>query len=99
MTFKTKTDTLVIQAIADSEMELWRERLVVAHKQFEEAAQALEKALATAVGVPEARARMLAARSEYLRRLRMFSDLALGSRKHADDEPPPTPGTDPPSNS
>ncbi len=80
-------------------MEIWRERLVAAHKQYEDAAQALEKALATAVGVPEARARMLAARSEYLRRLRLFSDLVLGSRKHADGEPPPTPDTDPPSSS
>jgi hypothetical protein len=95
-----KTDLLLFkETVAGSEMELWRERLVVAHKQYEDAAQALEKALATAVGVAEARARMLSARSEYLRRLRMFSDLALGSRRHADGEPPPTPGTDPPSNS
>jgi hypothetical protein len=80
-------------------MELWRERLVAAHTQYEEAAQALDKALAAAVGVPEARARLMAARTEYLRLLRVFSDMVLGRRRHDDGEPPSRPGTDPPSNS
>ncbi len=79
-------------------MELWRERLVTAHQQYEDAASALDRALATAAGVPEARARLTAARAEYLRMLRVFSDMVLGSRRHDDGEPPSRPGTDPPSN-
>jgi hypothetical protein len=62
-------------------MEISRERLVAAHKKYEEAAVALEEAQAAGIGIAEAREVMQAARTEYLRLLRLFSDLVLGKRR------------------
>ena len=70
---------------ADSAMEISRERLVAAQKKYEEAAGALEAAQAAGTEVAEARALMHTARAEYLRLLRIFSDLVLGKRRHADE--------------
>lgn len=71
--------------LADSAMEISRERLVAAHKKYEDAAVALEQAEAAGRGVAEARELMQATRTEYLRVLRLFSDLALGKRRRTDE--------------
>jgi len=60
-----------------AQQEIWRKRLEEAEAQYEAAAVDLRSALAQDCGVPEARQRKLAARAEYLRLLRIFSDLVL----------------------
>lgn len=83
---------------ADPGLEAWRERLVVAKTEYQDAASRLEEAIAAAGEIPEARARLLAARAEYLRLLRGFSDLILGGRRPADAGQKATPDTRPPAN-
>jgi len=60
-----------------AQQEIWRKRLVAAEIQYETAAAQLESAIGRDCGVSEARQRKLDARSEYLRLLRIFSDLVL----------------------
>ena len=67
-------------------MDIWRERLAGAHAEYENAKRALEKATAAGDEV-RARQRMLAARAEYLRLLKVFSDIVLGARKVEAREP------------
>ena len=66
--------------------EIWRERLAVAEKAHRDAAAALNRAIeehgespnqASIEAVAEARERKAAARAEYLRVLRIFTDLVL----------------------
>jgi hypothetical protein len=60
-----------------AQQEIWRRRLAEAETTYENAAADLETALAQNSGVAEARQRKMAARAEYLRLLRIFSDLVL----------------------
>lgn len=66
---------------ADHGTEIWRELLLAAKERYDAAACRLEEAVAADAGVPEARAHLLAARAEYLRHLRNFSDLILRGRR------------------
>jgi hypothetical protein len=59
------------------QQEIWRKQLAEAENRYDDAAAHLEAALAEGQGVPEARERKMTARAEYLRLLRIFSDLVL----------------------
>lgn len=78
--FKSRAIDLV-----ESAMEISRELLVAAHKEYEEAVSNLQKAQAAGRGVHEAQQRFMAARTEYLRLLRAFSDLILGKNRHENE--------------
>ncbi len=60
-----------------AQQEIWRRRLAAAENEYESAAARLECAIGQDRGVDEARQRKLDARAEYLRLLRIFSDLVL----------------------
>lgn len=60
-----------------AQQEIWRRQLEEAESRYDDAAARLEAALAQGSGVAEARQRKMAARAEYLRLLRIFSDLVL----------------------
>ena len=60
-----------------AQQEIWRKRLVEAENRYEEAAARLGSARAQNQGVAEAEEHRMAARAEYLRLLRIFSDLVL----------------------
>lgn len=60
-----------------AQQEIWRQRLAEAEIRYEQAAGELEAAMARNSGVAEARQDKMAARAEYLRILRIFSDLVL----------------------
>jgi hypothetical protein len=64
-------------AFTMAQQEIWRKRLAEAENAYEQAAARLESALGEDSGVAEARQRKQAARAEYLRLLRIFSDLVL----------------------
>jgi hypothetical protein len=66
-----------------AEQEIWRKRLAEAENRYEDAAARLESALAQDSGVAEARQRKVTARAEYLRLLRIFSDLVLRGKAPA----------------
>jgi hypothetical protein len=57
--------------------EIWRKRLEEAENRYEDASAQLQAALTQDSGVAEARERKMTARAEYLRLLRIFSDLVL----------------------
>jgi hypothetical protein len=59
------------------QQEIWRKRLEEAEKLYENAAARLQSALTENAEVAEARQAKSAARAEYLRLLRIFSDLVL----------------------
>lgn len=66
-----------------AQQELWRRRLVEAETQYSHAAAALQRAIAQHAGEAEARASKVVARAEYLRVLRIFSDLVLRGKAPA----------------
>ena len=66
------------------QQELWRKRLEEAENQYEKAATRLEAALAENDGVADARQQKMKARAEYLRVLRIFSDLVLRGKVQAE---------------
>jgi hypothetical protein len=73
-----------------AQQEIWRKQLEAAENRYEDAAAQLESALAQGSGVAEARQQKTAARMEYLRLLRIFSDLVLrGKTPEAAPEPEP----------
>jgi hypothetical protein len=77
------------QGSADSRLaqqETWRKRLAEAEARYNEAAAELQQAVARQTGVVEARARVQAARAEYLRVLRIFSDLVFRGKAPEADE-------------
>ena len=59
------------------ELEIWRRKLAQAEVGYADAAAGLEHAIARNDGVAVAVTRKRAARQEYLRLLRIFSDLVL----------------------
>lgn len=59
------------------EQEIWRIKLANAEVRYAEAAAGLAQALALDEGVAAAATRKRAARQEYLRLLRIFSDLVM----------------------
>jgi hypothetical protein len=59
------------------QQDIWRKRLEEAESRYEEAAVQLQSAMVEGRGVPEAREQKMVARAEYLRLLRIFSDLVL----------------------
>ena len=70
--------------------EIWRQRLEEAERKYEDAATELQSALSRNSGVVEARQQKMAARAEYLRLLRIFSDLVLrGKVPEVDGSPQP----------
>ena len=69
-----------------AQQEIWRKRLVEAETRYEDAALGLQSALAEDNGVAEARQRKMAARAEYLRLLRIFSDLVLRGKAPTDGD-------------
>jgi len=68
-----------------AQQEIWRRQLEEAENRYEEATAQLELALAEDRGVADARQRKLAARAEYLRLLRIFSDLVLRGKAPESD--------------
>jgi hypothetical protein len=68
--------------------EVWRKRLEAAESRYEEASAWLQAALEQGCGAAEARLRKTAARVEYLRVLRIFSDLVLRGRVPEPDQDP-----------
>jgi hypothetical protein len=60
-----------------SEQDLWRKRLAEAEARHREATDLLEERIAAGTGVESARAHKRATREEYLRVLRIFTDLVL----------------------
>ncbi len=73
-----------------AEQEIWRRQLEEAESRYDDAAARLESAMAEGTGVAEARQRKMDARGEYLRLLRIFTDLVLRG-KAPDDAPQSTP--------
>ena len=71
--------------------ESWRKRLKEAENRYEEAAVQLESARAAGCRVDEAQERKTLARADYLRLLRIFSDLVLRGKA-----PKPDSGASPP---
>ena len=71
--------------------EIWRKQLEEAENRYEEAAVQLESARAASYRVDEAKERKMLARADYLRLLRIFSDLVLRGKA-----PKPDPGASPP---
>jgi len=70
--------------------EIWRQRLEEAERKYEDAATELQSALSQNSGVAEARRHKMAARAEYLRLLRIFSNLVLrGKVPEVDESPQP----------
>jgi hypothetical protein len=63
-----------------AEQEIWRKQLEEAEKRYEKASFGLQTALAQGSAVDEARQDKMTARAEYLRLLRIFSDLVLRGR-------------------
>jgi hypothetical protein len=59
------------------EQEIWRTKLAQAEVRYAEAGASVAKAVALNEGVADAAARKRAAREEYLRLLRIFSDLVM----------------------
>jgi hypothetical protein len=74
-----------------AEQETWRKQLVEAENKYEEAALQLQVALDEGCGISEARQRKMTARVEYLRLLRIFSDLVLRGKAPGRGGPPPQP--------
>jgi len=60
-----------------AQQEIWRKQLEEAENRYENASAKLQSALAEGRGVAEARQVKMTARAEYLRLLRIFSDLVL----------------------
>ena len=60
-----------------AQQEIWRKRLDEAESRYEDASLGLQAALSQDCGVAEARERKMTAHAEYLRLLRIFSDLVL----------------------
>jgi hypothetical protein len=73
---------------------IWRTRLEAAEKSYDEASVGLKAALVQGSGVAEARARKVTARAEYLRVLRIFSDLVLRGKAPGPDAEPQAPNPD-----
>jgi hypothetical protein len=63
-----------------TQQEIWRKRLEAAENKYEDAAVRLQEALDRDCGVAEARQAKMTAHAEYLRVLRIFSDLVLRGR-------------------
>jgi hypothetical protein len=71
-----------------AEQETWRKQVVEAENKYEEAALQLQVALDKGCGIAEARQRKVMARAEYLRLLRIFSDLVLRGKAPGRGGPP-----------
>lgn len=72
--------------------EIWRKRLEEAEIRYEDATAWLRSAIAEDCGVADARRRKSEAQAEYLRLLRIFSDLVLRGKTPEPDTggaPPP----------
>jgi hypothetical protein len=76
-----------------SQQEIWRKQLEAAELKYEEASAQLQAALEQGYGVAEARQRKMLAQVEYLRILRIFSDLVLRGRDPDPEEDPLPPKT------
>jgi hypothetical protein len=74
-----------------AEHETWRRQLEEAEKKYEEAALQLQAAIDDGRGVDEARQQKATARAEYLRLLRIFSDLVLRGKAPGRSGPPQQP--------
>ena len=71
------------------EQEMWRKRLEEAERRYEHAAEELQTAVAHGGAVAEARERKTLARAEYLRLLKIFSDLVLRGKAPGTGEASP----------
>ena len=67
------------------QQEIWRKQLGEAETRYEDAAARLQTALVEDRGIAEARQAKMAARGEYLRLLRIFSDLVLRGKAPGED--------------
>ena len=68
-----------------TEQELWRKRLTDAEARYHEADANLQRLTRTGERNEGARAHKMAAREEYLRILRIFTDLVLRGKSPASD--------------
>jgi hypothetical protein len=78
----TETDT---SALVIAEQELWRKRLAEAEARYHDADAALRRLSAEGARTDNARSDKFAAREEYLRVLRIFTDLVLRGKSPASD--------------
>jgi hypothetical protein len=66
-----------ISVAVTAEQDLWRKKLAEAELEYQQAATCLRNLVASSAGAERARAAKMSAREEYLRVLRIFTDLVL----------------------
>jgi hypothetical protein len=71
--------------IVVAEQDLWRNRLAAAESRYHDADCDLKRLIATGARTESARAHKMEAREEYLRVLRIFTDLVLRGKSPATD--------------